>query len=272
MIEAKGGVEALHENWRLELVVYLWVQPVANMNKSMILITSSVSLMSRPSWLESTNNLERISPPLFSTPIMQQTSSCDVQKVRCLWLISFIQDMRTFMGSVYTRGLPSFPFTRAAVGLLRDKFQLFIMSSAHDAHITEWEDEMLGCLFSISVLVQESISVMSDGDSTTSTGPNMLDQLEISSRHSQHLWESSIHNLRSILYESLTRLFEEGEFKVNYVMDLVQVLGTLSLEARQGVEKCLLNLLYCLGNNKNSTALMDDGWSPDSLLSSMHGH
>ncbi|KAJ5965978.1 hypothetical protein N7481_012692 [Penicillium waksmanii] len=26
MINAKGGVEALHENWRLELVVYLWVQ------------------------------------------------------------------------------------------------------------------------------------------------------------------------------------------------------------------------------------------------------
>jgi hypothetical protein len=26
LIDAKGGVEALHENWRLELVVYLWVQ------------------------------------------------------------------------------------------------------------------------------------------------------------------------------------------------------------------------------------------------------
>lgn len=238
----------------------------------MILITSSVSLMSRPSWLESTNNLERISPPLFSPPIMQQTLSCDVQKVRCLWLISFIQDMRTFMGSVYTRGLSSFPFTHTAVGLLRHNFQLSTISSAHDAHITEWEDEMLGCLFSISVLIQESISVMSDGDSTTPTGPNMLDQLEISLRHSRHLWESSIHNLRAILYESLTRLFEEGEFKVNYVMDLVQVLGTLSLEARQGVEKCLLNLLYCLGNNKNSMVLIDAGWSPDSLLSSMHGH
>ena len=142
------------------------------------------------------------------------------------------------MGSVYTRGLSSFLFTHTAVGLLRGNFQLSTMSSAHDAHITEWEDERLGCLFAISVLVQESISVMSDGDSTTPTRPNMLDQLEISLRHSRHLWESSIHNLRSILYESLTRLFEEGEFKVNYVMDLVQVLGTLSLEARQGVEKC----------------------------------
>ncbi|KAJ6142255.1 Protein of unknown function DUF3468 [Penicillium chrysogenum] len=32
MIEAKGGVEALHKNWRLELVVYLWVQLATSMN------------------------------------------------------------------------------------------------------------------------------------------------------------------------------------------------------------------------------------------------
>lgn len=25
MIEAKGGIGKLHDNWRLELVVYLWV-------------------------------------------------------------------------------------------------------------------------------------------------------------------------------------------------------------------------------------------------------
>ncbi|CAG8902113.1 unnamed protein product [Penicillium egyptiacum] len=253
MIEAKGGVEALHENWRLELVVYL------------------VSLMSRPSWLEPTNNLDRISPPLFSTPIMQQTTSCDIQKVRCLWLMSFIQDMRTFMGSVYTRGLSSFPFTHAAVGLLRDHFQLSMESRANGTHGAEWEDEMLACLFCISVLIQESISVLSDGDLTTSTGQNTLDRLEISLQQSRHMWGRSIHNLRSILYESLTRLFEEGEFKVNYVTDLVHVLGALSLEARRGVEKCLLNLLYCLGKTSNMLSI-DDGWSPDSLLSSMHGH
>lgn len=175
------------------------------------------------------------------------------------------------MGSFYTRGLSSFPFTHAAVGLLRHNFQLSTESPSHDAHTTEWEDEMLGCLFSISVLVQESISVLSDGDSTTPTGPNTLGELEIFLRDSHHMWGHSVHNLRSVLYESLTRLFTEGEFKVNYVMDLVQVLGTLSLEARQGVEKCLLNLLYSLGNS-NNTLFIDDGWTPDSLLSSMHGH
>jgi hypothetical protein len=32
MIDAKGGVEALHENWRLQLVVYLLVQLVTSIN------------------------------------------------------------------------------------------------------------------------------------------------------------------------------------------------------------------------------------------------
>jgi hypothetical protein len=176
------------------------------------------------------------------------------------------------MGSFYTRGLSAYPFTHAAVGLLRDNFLLSIESSTYDYHNTGWEDEMLWCLFCISVLMQESISALSDGDSTTSNGPNTLHELEISLRHSHHMWGRSIHNLRSILYESLTRLFEEGQYKVNYFMDLVQVLGTLSLEARQGVEKCLLNLLYCLGNTENNALLAEDGWSPDSLLSSMHGN
>lgn len=176
------------------------------------------------------------------------------------------------MGSFYTRGLFGYPITHTAVGLLRRKFQNSIeYSSPSGQGIAEWEDEMLGCLFSISVLIQESISVFSDGGSTTPTGSNTLDELEIFLRDSQHMWMNSVYNLRVVLFESLTRLFEEGDFKVNYVMDLVQVLNTLSLEARQGVEKCLLNLLYCLGN-KSTTMLIDDGWTPDSLLSSMHGH
>lgn len=270
MIDAKGGVDALHDNWRLELVVYLWVHL-----ESIGCDTDhkySVSLMSKPSWLESTNNLERISRPLYSPPVRQHTPSLDVQKVRCLWLISFIQDMRTFMGSFYTRGLFGYPITHTAVRLLRQKFQHSIeFSSPGGEAITEWEDEMLGCLFSISVLIQESISVFSDGGSTTPTSPNTLDELEIFLRDSQHMWMNSVYNLRVLLFESLARLFEKGEFKVNYVMDLVQVLNTLSLEARQGVEKCLLNLLCCLGNN-NTSMLIDDGWTPDSLLSSMHGH
>lgn len=178
------------------------------------------------------------------------------------------------MGSFYATGLSSFPCTHAAVGLLRHHFRSSIESFVDETYIPQLEDEMLGCLFSISVLIQESISILSSGDSTASTGLNTLGELENSLRDSRPLWWDSIHNLRSILYESVRRLFEQGEYKVNYITDMVHVLSTLSLEARRGVEKCLINLLYCLGDNNNDSDkfLVDDGWSPDSLLSSMHGH
>ncbi|KAG2420732.1 hypothetical protein HFD88_000346 [Aspergillus terreus] len=73
-----------------------------------------------------------------------------------------------------------------------------------------------------------------------------LAELELFLRDSQDMWGNSVQKLRSILYGSLTLLFEDGTFKVDYVTDLVQVLGTLSVEARQGVGKCLLNLLYLI--------------------------
>lgn len=227
--------------------------------------------MSRPSWLESTNSLDRISHPLSSPPVMQRTNGLDVQKIRCLWLISFIQDMRTFMGSFYSTGLARYPTAHAAVELLRQNFQNSAMASSSSCpNIMEWEEELLCCLFSLSVLIQDSISVLSDGASTTANGSSTLDELEIFLRSSQQIWMSSVYSLRIVLFESLTKLFEDGESKINYVTDLVQVLGTLSLEARQGVEKCLLNLLSSLGNN--GRLLIDDCWTPDSLLSSMHGH
>jgi hypothetical protein len=133
---------------------------------------------------------------------------------------------------------------------------------------------MLGCLFSISLLIQDSNSVVSDGGSIIPTKRSTLDELESLLLRSQHMWMESVYNLRLALFECLSLVCGCGDGqlnKVNYVTDLVCVLGTLSLEARQGVEKCLLNLLYCLGNNNNVT-LTDEGWTPDSLLSSMHGH
>ncbi|KAJ5289197.1 hypothetical protein N7478_002227 [Penicillium angulare] len=253
MINAKGGVEALHGNWRLELVVYL------------------VSLMSRPSWLESTNNLDRISHRPLSTPVTPHTHPLDIQKIRCLWLISFIQDMRTFMGSFYSTGLSGYPTAHAAVELLRQNFQESAEASlSTDTNVMEWEEDMLSCLFSLSVLIQDSISDLYDGASATVTGPSMMNGLEVCLRSSHHMWMGSVYNLRIVLFESLATLFEDGDSKMNYVTDLVQVLGTLSLQARQGVERCLLNLLNSLGNN--NILVIDDCWTPDSLLSSMHGH
>lgn len=57
MIEAKGGIGELHDNWRLELVVYLWVTETLSL--VLIFLTSAVCLScpSRPG-----SSLQTISP------------------------------------------------------------------------------------------------------------------------------------------------------------------------------------------------------------------
>lgn len=228
--------------------------------------------MSRPSWLESTNHLEEISSPFSQYPIAHPTlPSVDVRKVRCLWLISFIQDMRTFMGYFNGVGLSTFPSLHTAVRLLRDKYQLSIETYCPGSYAPSLEYEMLACLFSIGIILQESMSLLYEDPPHTPDASKTLTLLDTALRESRDAWCHSIHNLQSILCQTLMGLYDSGGFRVNYVMEMVKVLGTLSLEARQGVEKCLLNL-FCSSGESENTVLIDDGWTPDSLLSSTHGH
>lgn len=174
------------------------------------------------------------------------------------------------MGTFRNKKLPSFPFVQAAVRVLRQDFQHSLQSPSNEIGVTPTESERLICLFSISVLVQELISAF-PGDYTVPMRPTGLEALETFLAESHQIWVKSVHKLHLMLYESPSSFFEEGPHKMNYNVNLVQVLGTLSLEARQGVQRCLLNLLYQIGESKDSV-WMNDGWSPDSLLSSIHGH
>ncbi|KAJ5620224.1 hypothetical protein N7510_004208 [Penicillium lagena] len=252
MIEARGGVEELRDNWRLELVVYL------------------VSLMSKPSWFVSTNNLEEISHPPQFRNAHPDFLSLDFQKVRCLWLLSFIQDLRTFMGSFYEVRLSRFASLHTAIRLLLDNFQPSTETTCHGSYSPGLEDEVLECLFSIGVMLQESISLLYEDTPELLAASNTLTMLDTALRESRDAWSHSVHNLRLLLYQSL-KTCDNGGFKVNYVVELVRVLGTLSLEARQGIEKCLLNLFYS-SEERGNMIFVDDGWTPDSLLSSMHGN
>lgn len=191
--------------------------------------------MSRPSWLDPTNNLEEISRPLSQSPIANPLfPSLDVQKVRCLWLISFIQDMRTFMGYFHGVGLSRFPSLHTAIGLLRQNYQLSVEGSCLGSYPPGLECEMLACLFSIGIILQESMS-LSHEDTSYIPGPSKtLCLLDTTLRESQYAWCHSIHNLQSILYQFPMGWYESGGFSVNYVEEMVKVLATLSLEARQG--------------------------------------
>lgn len=81
--------------------------------------------MSKPSWFESTNNLSETSEHNISHNILGST--IDLQKMRCLWLLSFIQDMRNLMSmssQLYMDGLLAFPSLYNAILLIRDDFML----------------------------------------------------------------------------------------------------------------------------------------------------
>lgn len=176
------------------------------------------------------------------------------------------------MGSFCTKEFSSFPFFHDSIDLLRQDFQLSFGTCSSKSHVTQHETELLVCLFSISVLVQESLSPLADVEDVFQSRHNALAEFEDFLRDSHQVWRHSAQQLRYLLYNNFMQLHEDGQRNMNYTMNLVQVLSTLSLEARQGVEKCLLNLLYQLGNKYSSASLKDDSWSPDSLLSSIHGH
>ncbi|KAE8152652.1 hypothetical protein BDV25DRAFT_150810 [Aspergillus avenaceus] len=253
MIEARGGIDRLHDNWRLELVIYL------------------VSLMTRPSWFESSNNLSEISEQSICNAAL--ATSVDTQKVRCLWLISFIQDMRTLMAfssQFYLDGLSSYPALYDAMLLLRSDFHLVSESPCYDHGFATADYDRLACLFSISITMQESISRATP---TIASGAldvlNDLAVLDMDLAISRNLWECSVYSLRAFLHHHFMVHHPDGAAKIDYVMKMTDVLGHLSVEARRGVERCLLNML-CRTWEGKTESLVDD-WTPDSLLSSVHG-
>ncbi|KAK9364980.1 hypothetical protein V1509DRAFT_634671 [Lipomyces kononenkoae] len=65
-------------------------------------------------------------------------------------------------------------------------------------------------------------------------------------------------------------IFPDGRMKAKYAMEITDILRHLSFEARRGVEKCLLNVLSGIQGGKLRFSA-GDRWTPDSLLSSMHG-
>ncbi|KAK9491414.1 hypothetical protein V1508DRAFT_357993 [Lipomyces doorenjongii] len=258
MIEARGGLAALQDNWRLGLIVCL------------------VSLMAKPSWFDSSNRVWEISEHSLDNSLHPMLASIiDLHKIYCLWLISFIQDMRTLMRSssqLYQQGLRVYPAVHDAVLLLHFHFQLDAQTSMHDGPTPEYD--RLACLLFISVLLQESMSSTSTATLPTSDSfprppSNSLAILDVSLQESRNLWEGSVANMHLFLFHHFMNL-PDGSLKTKYAVQMTDVLGHLSLEARRGVEKCLLNLL-CGTKGGKLRFSAEDSWTPDSLLSSMHG-
>jgi len=221
--------------------------------------------MSRPSWFEPTNDISSIS----ESPINKTISGAylDMSKIRSLWLISFIQDMRTLMSvasRLYMDGLSIFPSLYDALLFVRRDFEEQAQSICYSAS----DYERLTCLFSISVMVQESVSSTAPGRDPSSV--NSLALLDASLDAARPSWESSITRLMEFLRNHFLNFYTDGAQKISYILQTVDVITHLSFEALRGVEKCLINML-CRSRNGKVAFLVDDGWTPDSLLSSVHG-
>ena len=186
--------------------------------------------MSQPSWFSPTNNLSVIANPniLHSSVLGMEI---DIRRLRSLWLISFIQDMRNLMSI-----------------------------------------SLLSSLLSISVIVQESLS-QTRGQQFSSFFPNDMNALavlDMSLSAAPTTWESSVHAIRSFLDQHFIRYYASGSQKVDYVMQMTNIISSLSLEAHRGIEQCLLNM-FCRSREGGLRFRSDRNETPDSLLSSVHG-
>ena len=230
--------------------------------------------MAKPSWFESSNNILELSEQPVSANMHPLGSLENLQRVRGLWLISFIQDMGTFTSNspeLRLHGLRQYPNVLDAILLLQADMKRYTLDSYQEEACTSSEFARLWCLFFISVLIQASGQQYSDAvpPASVATAPNSPDNLATVNDflQIQNIWAGTVEQLFSSLFNDFNEIPESTRVK-EYVFQITNVLSSLSCEARRGVEKCLLLILGNIGSHGTS---LDDYCTPDTLLSSLHG-
>ncbi|KAI0913252.1 tachykinin family protein [Ustulina deusta] len=255
IIEARGGITTLQSNWRLEITTFL------------------VTLMTRPSWFDSSNQLREISQQSVAAhPVLGHLGN--LYKTRCLWLLSFMQDMRTFLGNspeIYNHGLAHYAFIRDALLVVKSDLYLHDEDLQTEGDINERERTRLACLFYICVILQGSVSQSDFGspvpmDFHHNYSITSFDQC-LARSYAQ--WQGSIQNLSQCLFHGAIAA-QTPPNKLRYALDLTNILGSMSGEARRGVERCMLQILCQALMDARTT--LDYDWTPDSLLACIEGH
>lgn len=197
-------------------------------------------------------------------------------------------------------GLRHYHSIYEAVTILRSSF-LDSMRNGDDALANVYEHDRIACLFYIGVMIQECVSskyhntIATTATTDTNNNPRLISPsnlsmctvgIEVDEKSYDRLatLDKAMYDQKSIWMASIPQLegFLLNHFmnhlgnvnRAEYVLHMTEVLTSLSREARNGVERCLLNMFGGkFGNIGASTAATgnDKEWTVDELLMSIHG-
>lgn len=109
---------------------------------------------------------------------------------------------------------------------------------------------------------------MTDPDFVDMSDVNELDRLNTLLGQCELLWASSLQNLVDVLLQDGQGLLNNPA-RVHYIKNLMEVVNSLSWDARRGLERCLLHILGADMTGENGTE--QQMWTVDSLLAEMRG-
>jgi hypothetical protein len=217
--------------------------------------------MSSPSWFNTANKISAISEGLsYPEPNSFVNDSLTLHKLRSLWLLSLVQDIQTFVFNNLDTYRDVLVNGRAILSALR-LLQAEATSSSNPATASipnanedalDNERKKLACLFFICI-------ASTDNDFWLSFNA-VLEQFQIN-------WQWSVEGLYETIFYATAISNDRGV----YALQMASVLGSLSLEARRGVEKCLLFVMWQALGGSGNNVLQGNQETPASLLASIHG-
>lgn len=233
--------------------------------------------MNKPSWFDSSNQLWEIS----NSPIPARLHSVlgdeeSLHRVRSLWLISFIQDMRTLMNNsldIYANGIAKYTAIQKALALIRYEVSAQDTPGSSADICSEGEYRRLASLLFISATLQSSINNSFEEESSMDSGHQNRSNFNINTLeavlHANTLsWVQSTEELYNLVFcGSFWNADNDGV--TSYVLKMAAIVGRMSVDTRRGVEMCLLHILRQVPASVSYNS--DDTWTPDGLLSSIHG-
>lgn len=234
--------------------------------------------MVKPTWFDTSNQIREISTPSESAhlnPILSNATNLD--HIKSLWLLSFVQDLGKFItnpiniGSQDFEGSVSIP---SAISLIQMDVERHVsLQSQHEA-CENGEYKTLACLLFIFILLKASAKHNIGIEIGQETGEPAATGLHDATSLFKHLdddldsWHDSMDGLYSRIFQNLSSASRIA-FTANYALDMADILQSMSSEARLGVQRCLLYVLNQLSDDSDNP--FENEWTPDALLASIHG-